>query len=409
MALIYKVCGTGEIPSHFCNPCLEVEQGGLRGGAFILSSYIPRASGDSISNEVEDFSWWETGINEGKIHVIPKTRGTFDGGSPTESPGYGDLSTIVTGKTFSVVMNDPDHRDNEEFYAAIANAPGSYNFAWRTGTELRISDTGVNIDPTDPIEEDPNSQVVWTVNITWNQKRKTVQIFNLDNKVFSCFDSTGDAFYTMPTGFSVFSNAGDTKELSVISTVAGADVGFTISGTPPSWLTLSIVGKKLIAEADASNQMTSRYFDVVLIQDDTGKTLTRRVTQAASSFVPVGNAYAGGVLGNYTDDPSAWDLVTESDVKALILNVGSNPVKTNVEKGDVLEYQTGIGIMRSYVVVPAIHGNLTQFYDVDNSQNLTSQIQTLPNQITVDGVLCNCHYLQYMVPDAGTKNLKVTV
>ena len=195
MALIFKLCGTDEIPAHFCNPCLEIEQGGVRGAAYISTAYMTStnaftSSGIIDRNIVENLAWWKTGAENGSIIVIPKTRGTYDGGSPTESAGFGDLSTITTGKTFTLVVNDPDHRDNEPFYAAIANAPGSYHVAWRTGSQLRISETGVNVDPADPIEEDVNSQVVWTANITWDQKRKTTQIFDLSKvkEIFNCFE-----------------------------------------------------------------------------------------------------------------------------------------------------------------------------------------------------------------------------
>ena len=197
MALVYKVCGTEEIPAHFCNPCLDIEQGGVRGAAYISTAYLESTNAITPAglidrNMVEDPVWWENGITSGAIFVIPKTRGTFDGGSPSESAGFGDLSTITTGKTYTLVINDPDHRDNEEFYAAIANAPGSYHIAWRTGSQLRVSEKAVNIDPTDPIEEDPNSQVVWTSNVTWDQRRKTVQIFDLSpvKQIFTCFEVT---------------------------------------------------------------------------------------------------------------------------------------------------------------------------------------------------------------------------
>ena len=191
MPLTYKICGSDEIPAHFCNPCIEPEQGGVRGAAYILAAYVPFTPAGLIDRTlVETLSWWQTGIENGSIHVIPKTRGTFDGGSPVSGAGYGDLAEITTGKTFTLTVNDPDHRENEEFYAALANAPGAYHAAWRTGTELRISEKAVNVDPVDNTEEDVNSQVVWTANVTWNQKRKTVQIFDLAQvkEIFSCFE-----------------------------------------------------------------------------------------------------------------------------------------------------------------------------------------------------------------------------
>jgi hypothetical protein len=195
MPIVYKTCGEGIIPEHLCNACIEVEQGGVRGVAFILSDYIPRDENGLIDGDsVESLAWWNTGITTGKIIVIPKTSGTFDGGAAVTGQGYGDVKEIVTGKTFTLVMNDPDHKENEPFYSSIANAPGTYHIAWRTGSELRISDKPVNIDPVDNTEEDINSAVRWTATSVWTQSRKTVQIFDLDpvKQIFNCFEVEPD-------------------------------------------------------------------------------------------------------------------------------------------------------------------------------------------------------------------------
>jgi hypothetical protein len=267
---------------------LDVEQGGVRGGAFIHASYIPRDAGGLISRQVEHIDWWETGIGDGKIFVVPKTRGTFDGGSPATSPGYGDLAEITTGKTFTAVMSDPDHRENEGFYAAMADAPGTYHVAWRTGNEMRISDTTVNIDPADNTEEDLNSQVVWAVTVTWNQKRKTVQVFNLNRDVFRCFDSIGDAFYTTPGGFSLFANKGgqaNRQTLAIDSTAGGSDASVSIQETPPSWVHASITAAGLEAYVDENTVESSRDCQLTILQAISGKTMVKSIRQAAAEYV----------------------------------------------------------------------------------------------------------------------------
>jgi len=190
MPLVYKNCGS-EIPAHICNPCIETERGGVRSVSFIDAGLIPFTSEGLIDKaQVETPSFWEDGIKDSKTHVIPKTRGTYDGGSASTSAGFGDVKEIVTGKNCTLVFNDPDHRENEAFYAAIANAPGTYHVAWRTDTELRISETPVKVDPADNTEEDIDSAVVWTCTVTWTQKRKTVQIFDLApvKGFFNCFE-----------------------------------------------------------------------------------------------------------------------------------------------------------------------------------------------------------------------------
>ncbi len=150
MAIVYKTCGGAEIPAHLCDPCINPEKGGVRGAAYIAVAYLEAArtaAGLIDKAKVETLEWWNTGIESGSIIVIPTTRGTFDGGSPITSPGYGDIKEIVTGKDFTLVVNDPNHAANEPFYAALADAPGAYNIAWITNGELRISDKPVKVDP----------------------------------------------------------------------------------------------------------------------------------------------------------------------------------------------------------------------------------------------------------------------
>jgi hypothetical protein len=176
-----------------CNACTDPEQGGVRGVAYIEKSYVDAArTADGLIDKlnVEMLAWWNTGVLSGKIIIVPRTRGTFDGGSPVTGAGYGDIAEITTGKNFTLVANDPDHKENEEFYSALANAPGAYHVAWRTNTELRISDKPVNIDPVDNTEEDISSQVFWAATATWQQSRKTVQIFDVEpiKQLFNCFE-----------------------------------------------------------------------------------------------------------------------------------------------------------------------------------------------------------------------------
>jgi hypothetical protein len=171
---------------------MDLENGGVRAVGFIVADYVP-FTGTGLINKaiVETDDYWETGITDGKIHIIANTRGTYDGGSAVTTPGWGDVKEVVLGKNMTLVFNDRDHKQNEEFYAAMANAPGVYHAAWRTDRELRISETPVNIDPVDNTEEGVDSVVAWACTVTWTQKRKTVQIFDLTpeiKKMFSCFE-----------------------------------------------------------------------------------------------------------------------------------------------------------------------------------------------------------------------------
>ena len=407
MALLFKVCGTEYIPPHTCSACISHEKGRLRGGAFIISQYIPRTPDGKIdASQVESYAWWETGINNGDIFVVPKTRGTFDGGSAITAPGYGDLNEMVTGKTFTAVMNDPDHKENEEFYNAIASAPGSYHFAFRTGSELRISDKPVNIDPVDAVEDDVNSDVVWAANITWDQDRKTVQVFDLANvkPVFECFETSGNVFYTTPAGFSVFSSSGGSQSVNVSSTVESVTVPFTVTGTLPSWLSYSITGGTLTVTPANNATASSRSFTMVLTQSGSGKTISRVITQAAG-VLQTGNVYGGF---NMVNAP----LATESDVKALYVDTGTNPALINAQKGQ--QFSFGInnlndGFWQICVVVPEVLGIPAKIWDDSTNMSLLPVVVTQPGTINVDGQECKVYYVQNMVIETVVKDMSVTI
>ena len=166
----------------------KIERGGIRGVALIDEDYVPLTASGKINVEmVETLSWWEEGINHGYIHVVPKTRGEFDGGRTVTYKDRGE--DIVCGKEYKLTAFDPDHKGNEEFYAAIAEAKDKFRVAWRTDTELRISGGTVRINPTDPVDGDLESPVVWKVYYTWKQKDAVVQVFDaksIKSNIFDC-------------------------------------------------------------------------------------------------------------------------------------------------------------------------------------------------------------------------------
>ena len=197
MAIVYKKCvADGEVPEYMCDPCVIGEHGRVRGVAFIHKSLLDAledtSSTPAIKN-VESKEWWETQILAGLIKIIPKTRGTYDGGTPNMITGFGDRNELRSSKTHSLVFNDPNHTDNDAFYQSIEDSAEDYLIAWRTETELRVAtDTLSNVDAKDPVEEDLNSIVVWQATCTWDQKgkKKNVPIYKLGEvkEVFNCID-----------------------------------------------------------------------------------------------------------------------------------------------------------------------------------------------------------------------------
>lgn len=187
------------MPVHFCDSCGERENGGIRSIGYIAKAIIEAArleNGDIDPAKVQTITWFNENITAGEIIIVPKTRGTFDGGAAITGAGYGDDGDeVTTGKNFSLVANDPDHKANEEFWNAMEKRTGAYHAIWRTGSQFRISDTPVNISVADPVEEGTETEVAWQVTTTWKQtRRRTVQVFDLApvREIFECFEVTED-------------------------------------------------------------------------------------------------------------------------------------------------------------------------------------------------------------------------
>lgn len=195
MPIVFKNCASIAVSKYSCEACSTPEKGRVRGGAFIRKGYMKLD--DTTKRPHADFTtaqYWETGIEAGDIIVIPKTAGTFDGGTPIEaSRSYGDDSKTITGKTFVASLADLNHKGNDQFWDTIERAPGEYYFAFITGTELRVSMSTVTVSVSDPVEDDDKSDVNWTPEITWDQSTpRTVPILDATNvrKYFSCFEVT---------------------------------------------------------------------------------------------------------------------------------------------------------------------------------------------------------------------------
>ncbi|MBA4168749.1 MAG: hypothetical protein H0X41_14585 [Chitinophagaceae bacterium] len=158
MAIYYPSGCEDAVPEHICDPCGKKEQGRVRSIAYIHSS----VAFINPSSPVE----WRAGILSGKIIIIPKVIGSYDGGAEVESAGYGDQSTELTGYNHSLNFKDPNYSTNADFYNALKRSR-SYNIAWRTSSQTHISNGIVSAIPKNPVTEDLTSAVVWDVTNKW--------------------------------------------------------------------------------------------------------------------------------------------------------------------------------------------------------------------------------------------------
>ena len=193
MPIVYKFCTpVGGVPIYMCDPCTEGEKGRVRSVMFIDKSLLATLSVLVLTKaNIETKAWVETQIEAGLIIIIPNVRGTYDGGASSKVTGFGDVKEKVIGKIHTVVFNDPNHKENGDFYSALENNCKQYVLGFRTASELRIGSAVLeSFEAKDAVEEDTESLVLWNGTAVWTQKgvAKTLAIYDATDilGVFNC-------------------------------------------------------------------------------------------------------------------------------------------------------------------------------------------------------------------------------
>ena len=158
MSVYYPTGCDAVIPAHICDACEAPELGRVSSVAFIKSPFA--------FTDISDPTEWQAGFANGDIIIIPFTKGTFDGGAEVETPGYGRQATRLNGYNFQLQYQDPNYRQNCNFYNAIKNSR-QYYVAYATETQIHLSDNIVSVIPKNPVQDDVNSEVVWDVLVKW--------------------------------------------------------------------------------------------------------------------------------------------------------------------------------------------------------------------------------------------------
>ena len=196
MPIVYKFCTpVGGVPIYMCDPCTEGEKGRVRSVMFIDKSLLATLSVLVLTKaNIETKAWVETQIEAGLIIIIPNVRGTYDGGASSKVTGFGDVKEKVIGKIHTVVFNDPNHKENGDFYSALENNCKQYVLGFRTASELRIGSAVLeSFEAKDAVEEDTESLVLWNGTAVWTQKgvAKTLAIYDATDilSVFNCIET----------------------------------------------------------------------------------------------------------------------------------------------------------------------------------------------------------------------------
>lgn len=176
----YKQCsGNSQALVHTCDPCDSAELGRVR-------SLVLINPGTTITIPF-DLNQWKQGIEAGTIIIIPKTIGSFDGGSPVYGNGYGDETERKLADEYVLSVKDPAYKQNVDFWSAAEKE--TWNIAYRSESLLNYVKANVKLTAKAPIEEDLASEVVWNVELKWKHKDKPkVSDVAPIEQLFKCFD-----------------------------------------------------------------------------------------------------------------------------------------------------------------------------------------------------------------------------
>lgn len=175
MSIYYPSSCEDSIPEYVCVECGSIESAKVRSIAFIHNSVA--------FTDKEDPSEWQTYIAAGTIIIIPFTAGSFDGGAPKETNGFGDQEFRTNGSSYSVNYKDPNYKSNRNFYNTIKETL-AYSIAFRSETQTHFSVVPVNVEVKNPIADDINADVVWDITVKW-ASRNLVEIYDTPANIFN--------------------------------------------------------------------------------------------------------------------------------------------------------------------------------------------------------------------------------
>lgn len=180
----YKTCA-GNIGAliHTCDPCDTPELGRVR--SLVL---IKKGTSISIPFQLKE---WQNAIESGQIIIIPKTVGSFDGGTPKVGDGYGDEQERKLGDDYVLSVKDPGYAKNKDFWQTAEGE--TWNVAFRTETMLQYVKADCKLTAKAPIEEGLDTRVVWNIEVKWfSAVKPEVSEFEPIAEVFNCHEVVAD-------------------------------------------------------------------------------------------------------------------------------------------------------------------------------------------------------------------------
>lgn len=167
-----------DVPVYQCSICPEREKAGVSSVALLRTGFV--------FMDPTDINEWTTGIQNGDIIFIPRTRGNYDGGTPKYGEGFGRVKQRLLGYDYKLQFKDEDFRNNSDFYHAIAKS-NSWSLAWFTETLLWLSNEKVTVAVKDAIDEDIEKDIWWDSEVSWFSGDKPQKVVAPAGIAESCF------------------------------------------------------------------------------------------------------------------------------------------------------------------------------------------------------------------------------
>lgn len=164
---LYGNCSDVVLDPHVdpnCGTLYNGELARIRKGAMIHKDYYATLIADPT-----DATVWSAGITSGKIILMKELNGTYDGGSPKSVAGYGDVKDYTSGYDCTATVKDRVYKENYSFYQTLSQS-ANYHFAFKTETQIHISEVPVSASVKNAISENVDDYIVWEATMKWFQQ-----------------------------------------------------------------------------------------------------------------------------------------------------------------------------------------------------------------------------------------------
>lgn len=135
-------------------------------------TYIAIIGTNATITDYGDSSQWLSDLNAGRIVLIKDTKGNFDGGTPTLSPGYGEQLERTTGIKHKISAMVRYVSENWEFINNLNKNIPNKGIAFVSGNgatkELNVVKVACNFSTKNPVTDDLSTEKESGIEISWS-------------------------------------------------------------------------------------------------------------------------------------------------------------------------------------------------------------------------------------------------